>query len=264
MTGLFNLPSELLFHIIGLVVSSPLPIPSNGKRYRPAWSSSSRQTSCFPSTNMIEPPNALCLLLTSWRLYSETKLYISKHPQIFKVDVAVIDDHWIWPTWRMIPTRTTHNVIDSVVIDLILCCTEGERQLQTSWPQNTIDLTLLHVLRYLKSQGDLGININNLVISIDTTRYGNGIETISEEIVPLRKIDGLAHLNFDPLYPIDAENSRNFLGQVHAFLKTMMESDNLSPGLEQTLKRIRNIVFCADKEVTATNLAVCRSGIVRS
>lgn len=213
---------------------------------------------------MIQPPNSLCLLLTSWRLYSATKRYISKQPQNFELDVAVINDHWIWPTWRVIPARTINGAIDKVEINLILCCTEDERHLQTSWIQASIDIALLYVLRYFLTQRDLAIHINTLIVNIDTTKFDNGNKTISEEIVPLRKIDDLAHLNFDSLYPIDAQHSRNYHRRLYLILKTHVEAVYLDPDLEQLHKRISNIVFHAGGEVMTIRMDTRQSGVILS
>jgi hypothetical protein len=60
--------------------------------------------------------------------------------------------------------------------------------------------------------------IDTLEIRIDTTRYGNGNELVSEAKVPFRKIDGLAHLDFGRLYPAHPRKSRTFLNRMRPFI----------------------------------------------
>ena len=216
MTGLFDLPSELLFQIIHLVLSSPLPISPNGSRERPKREYTRRNVIYLPSPGNLPSHNALNLLLASQRLYSETMMYLSKKPQSVKFDVAIVNDNWIWPIWRTIPIRSSCDLIERAEIELILCCTEDERHLQTEWwshgREDMVDYTsreLVSLLRHFIYLAKPRTRIDTIRINIDTTRYGNGNGMISKEDVPLRTMKGLAHLCFDTLYPIDKENSIN-------------------------------------------------------
>jgi hypothetical protein len=97
MPGLTDLPSELLFQIIGHTLTSSAVLPKDGMRYRPEWKACVRNLYCIPSSSkeFLNTPQALNLLLTSQRINTETKEYISKAPQTFKFDIAVVNDHWV-------------------------------------------------------------------------------------------------------------------------------------------------------------------------
>ena len=224
MTKLSDLPSELLFQIIHLVLSVPHPILPDGQRHRQNFTGRNRNVICVPSAGISGSPDALNLLLTSQRLYSETILYLSKTPQSVKLDVAIVDVHWIWPTLRKIPIRGNSNIVDMVEIELILCCTEEKRYLQVEYgisEMSTGELVLfglgemcakelVSLLRHFVFEKPFVTRINTLKFNIDTTRYGDGNKVLSSEEVPFRRIEGLAHLDFDALYPVDEQPSLAF------------------------------------------------------
>jgi hypothetical protein len=97
MPGLTDLPSELLFQIIDHTLTSSGVLPKDGMRYRPEWKACVRNLYCIPSSSkeFLNTPQALNLLLTSQRINTETKEYISKAPQTFEFDIAVVNDHWV-------------------------------------------------------------------------------------------------------------------------------------------------------------------------
>jgi hypothetical protein len=97
MPGLTDLPSELLFQIIDHTLTSSAVLSKDGMRYRPERKACQRNLYCIPTCSMefLNTPQTLGLLLTSQRINAETKEYISKAPQTFKFDIAVINDHWV-------------------------------------------------------------------------------------------------------------------------------------------------------------------------
>jgi len=133
MVGFLDLPSELVFNIIDLVLSSPTVLPNNGTRHRPSYPTGVRNLCCVPSLHYLKGPGVSTLLLTSQRMYRETKEYLSKAPRNFEVDIAVIDDHWFWPTRRVIPARELEGTIERLEINITPCCTTDGRHLQTDW-----------------------------------------------------------------------------------------------------------------------------------
>ncbi|KAF1844017.1 uncharacterized protein K460DRAFT_287249 [Cucurbitaria berberidis CBS 394.84] len=254
MTELFDLPTELLFQIIHLVLSSRHSVSPNGLRCRTEWKGTRRNVTCCPSRETLWTPSALNLLLVSQRLYAETMLYLSKKPQSFKFDVAVVNNHWIWPTWRSTPIRSRSHILDRVDIELILSCSQDERNLQTQWmlqPEDACADTELVLLlcQFILLEGPLVTHINTLRINIDTTRYGNGNELISLEEVPLRRINGLAHLDFDKLYPIDYHVSFAFLRRLYTRTGAMLEALQNNPDIELPSQRIGKVLFCIDGKV---------------
>ncbi|RAR09610.1 hypothetical protein DDE82_001728 [Stemphylium lycopersici] len=135
MVGLLDLPSELLFEIISLVLSSPLEFRQNEKRHRPNWKFSKRNVWFIPSLELLKTQTILNLLLLNRRLYTETREYLAKESQIFDfdVDIAIIDDHWLWPTSRFVLPRKPRGMIHRLNVNVLPCCTEEERHLQTGW-----------------------------------------------------------------------------------------------------------------------------------
>jgi hypothetical protein len=97
MPGLMDLPSELLFQIIDHILTSPSVLPKDDMRYRPERELCMRNLYCIPTSSVefFKTPKALNLLLVSQRMNLETKEYVSKAPQTFKFDVAVVNDHWV-------------------------------------------------------------------------------------------------------------------------------------------------------------------------
>lgn len=234
---LYQLPSELLYQIIDFVLASPCHTPPDGWRYR--WLDKSigvRNIVCYPSPD-VWPPDALSLLLTSRKLYSETQQYLANTPSIARLDIAFVDFHWLCITWRNMPTRTS--VIDQVWVNFIFCCTEEQRQLQMAdsnlFQSKTIaeahgelrDIVRGFVLDWIaeilpKTARDTQLSVDNfvvprlnkLIIDVDTTKNDLG-SMLNKEEVPLRKVDGLAHLDFSRLYPIDIRSTLEHMLHIH-------------------------------------------------
>ena len=134
MVGLLDLPSELLFEIISLVLSSPPGFRQNEKRHRPNWNTSRRNIWCLPPLELFKTSTALDLLLINQRFCTEAREYLAKASQTFDadVDVEIVDDHWLWPTSRFVLPRKPGQIIRRLNVDVVPCCTEEERHLQTS------------------------------------------------------------------------------------------------------------------------------------
>jgi hypothetical protein len=296
MVDLLDLPSELLFNIIDLVLSTPTVQPKNGTRYRPNWwNTPQRNLYCIPNLDHLKSPRVTNLLLLNRRIYIETVEYLSKAPRNFEVDIAVVNDHWLWPTPRVVPVRKLDGIIERLHVNIIPCCTEGQRSLQTGWDddigQNMFDLSmgnfaaevllapLLYFLLYPQTdvcidkhiskvfQGleiwvdppldahpsdhlddgqDLPITqIDTVAIFVDTSRYGNGNESLSPVVVPSRKIQGLAHLDFEQLYPIDRAKSEQYLRGLSSYIDEWTRTWST----ERVGKRIGRIQLYLDKEM---------------
>ncbi|KAF1839781.1 hypothetical protein BDW02DRAFT_486174 [Decorospora gaudefroyi] len=293
MVGLLDLSSELLFQIVDLVLSSPIVLPRDGVRHRPAWKSCNRNLYCIPDLQLLQVPQALKLLLVNRRMKAETREYLFKATQIttFKFDLAIVNDHWFWPTWRIVPIPRPQGVLNRFEMDVLPCCTEDERHLQNGWESSvynpdgrftegfstvtkclawelisplvgfllnrTLDKDL--IIRVCDGHyGPLPIpedesenqklpitRINTLAIRIDTTRYGSGNELLSEAVVPLRKIDGLAHLDFERLFAVDLEKSKYYLYE----LKECLTEWALTYGAEKATKRLGKVLFYLDEEL---------------
>ena len=287
MVGFLDLPSELVFNIIDLVLSSPTVLPKNGTRHRPSYPTDMRSICCVPSLNYLKDSGVSSLLLTSQRMYRETKEFLSKAPRNFEVDIAVIDDHWLWPTRRVVPTRELEGTIKRLDINIIPCCTTNERHLQTNWAYESwavVNLSTFYlnlagglmfplarfllvdddmkrhgsqVFRGLETWVDPLLNehlddgrnkpvtrIDTVIINIDTWRYGNGNKEIGLAEVPFRKIEGLAHLDFKELYPVDFAKSETYLRELIRY------TDERLHGTGRIAKEIGKIQFYLDGKLS--------------
>jgi hypothetical protein len=231
MTHLLTLPRELRDEIIQLVLVTPLSLPRNVERKA---ANDPKQVAFANRIHYLvsesdSRPTALGLLLASHKLYVETREALAKINMIFTVDLAIINECWLWPTWRFIPTRT-HPCLEQLNINLRMCCTSEERQLQTGFAQRNerhvlsphpIVQTLCGFLARFLSLGacaditpkmEEGIMQNDreykrnfrikcLQLNIQTDSLKN--EETSYEQVPGRTIAGLRHLVNDPLYIVD-------------------------------------------------------------
>jgi hypothetical protein len=281
MVGLLDLPSELLFNIIDFVLS-PTVLPKDGTRHRVGVKTQPRDVYCVPSLDYLNKWGAISLLLVNRKMYAETREYLSKASRSFHVDIAVVSDHWFWPTQRVVPARKLDGVIERLDIKIIPCCTAEERHLQTNWDHNGVYpvdfstyrrllvveliaplIRFLHgenvknhrseVFRGLETWVDplLGAKlhdgrnlpirrIDTVTISIDTSRYGNGNDILSLTEVPFRKIVGLAHLDFEQLYPVDLAKSETYLRELSSCID---EWPSWNYGTEGVVKKIGKIQF---------------------
>jgi hypothetical protein len=257
MPGLLDLPSELLFDIISLVDSSPYPPVSAQKRYRPARLQS-RAVVCFPTTDPSWPSHTRNLLYVCRKLHYETSVYLSKAPQSFQVDVAIVNNHWIWPTWRYIPAAKNGHLLESLEINLIHCCSEDERSWSSIDSANYVtSLEFLkvigHFLRCGVSSASFegtgmpkrrsNFRVKTITINVDTASIRAGNEKLGEGDVPFRQVQGLAHLSFDPLYFVDSATCLDNLDRLSTFINMAMP--RMDDGLT-IRERVDRIVFSAD------------------
>jgi hypothetical protein len=287
MVGVQDLPSELIFKIIDLALSSPAVSPTNGTRHRPSYEAHPRNLYCVPSLDYLKNSGAMNLLLSSQRMYHETKEYLSKAPRNFEVDIAVIDDHWFWPTRRVVPLRKVDGIIDRLDINVIPCCTAEGRHLQTDWDRDhpvalstfwTITMAELmtpltnflinddakkhvsDVFRGLEAwvdplmdeQSDDGRDspvtwIDTVTINVNTWKHRDSNDTISTTVVPFRKIKGLSHLDFAQLYPIGFAKSETYLRELRKYVQEWT-LQNYSTG--RATRKIRRIQFYLDGELS--------------
>jgi hypothetical protein len=242
MPKLLELPNELVTEIVHLVLcTSSISIPTDTKRYRVTGREYSTRICYIPSKEAYRP-NALDLLLTCRKLHTLTMDYLLRTPQTWKLDIIIINDHWLFPTWRYIaPRASVRDGIERLEINIIPCFTQDERAMTTTWL--AIDLFgmrkpqcmnhLRGYLTYALASGykDLtGNHIGNPIhchrgarlvrdwtMVVSGAYYGSGNDTLSLNEVPVRRIDGLAHLDLDPLYPIDSATCNRFRDIVHSF-----------------------------------------------
>jgi hypothetical protein len=165
------------------------------------------------------------------------------------------------------------------VVDIVPCCTEEERHLQANWDSDACKdefskyltrqlLTTFigflrngdidtHIIRLYGDHGSENMpagvvegrlpvtQIGTLEININTTKYGDGNQTLSEAEVPFRKIKGLAHLEFDPLYPVDPGKSGYYLKLLNTTIGDWMHEHDV----ERKMGRIGNILLYLDGQL---------------
>jgi hypothetical protein len=242
MPELVELPNELVTEIIHLVLcTSSISIPTDTKRHRVTGPEYNTRV-CYIQSKEAYRANALDLLLTCRKLHALTMDYLSRTPQTWKLDISIINDHWLFPTWRYIaPRASVRDGIEKLEINIIPCFTQNERAMTTTWL--AIDLfgvrkpqCINHLQGYITyalasgckdmTGNDIGNPILchrggrlvrdwNMVVS--GAYYGSGNDTLSLDDVPVRRVDGLAHLDFDPLYPIDSATCNRIRDIVHTF-----------------------------------------------
>jgi hypothetical protein len=257
MSGLLDLPSELLFDIIALVDSSPYATNSDQKRYRPARLQS-RAVVCFPTTDPSWPSHTSNLLLVCRKLHHETSIYLSKASRAFKMDVAIVNNHWIWPTWRHIPAAKRSHQLERLEINLIHCCSEDERASfgadSANWVTSLEFLKVIsHFLRCGTSSASFesigmpkrqqNFRVKTIAINVDTTGIQASNSQLSENDLPYRRVQGLAHLTFHPLYSIDSATCLDNIDRLSTFINMAMP--RLDDGLT-IRERVDRIVFSAD------------------
>lgn len=179
-------------------------------------------------------------------------------PQSLKLDIAVVNNHWIWPTWRYMPAGEIVYLLERMEINLIYCCTEDEHASDDaalpSWTYEEEFIRLIsHFLRCGPSSSSFestgipqrrsNFRIRTLAIDIDTTNIQQGSKMFSNRVVPSRRIDGLGHLTFDPLYSVDATTCLEYVDRLANLMKKMMHRDKDGFIIRE---RVDRIVFSVD------------------
>ncbi|KAF2869221.1 hypothetical protein BDV95DRAFT_578617 [Massariosphaeria phaeospora] len=283
MPGFFDLPRELRDQILDLTLSSPITIPLNSTRKvsndHVYWHDLRRVF--YPTWHAAHRPNALGLLLSNRQLYAETFHLLSKEPPIFVLDLAIVNESWLWLTWRFIPPNSLP-LLEKVQINLIPCCTEEERVLQVDWSDQyhlgqQLHNTICSVLKRFLTVGAVGdltdaekrrlgreyssaarepqhfrnLRVKSLVFNIDTTNYGSGNDELAFNDVPARFIEGMAHLNNHPLYPVSPWAAAQCLTWLASRMDDLLAKGPLKPfNLTKVLyERVGTITFTLDGKV---------------
>jgi hypothetical protein len=111
--SLLSLPQEVRDQILDLVLIAQSPPP------RGPCDKQERQPTCdFRYHVSLEAykPNATGLLLTNHQLSAETKQNIQRKKDLaFRLDVMVVQERELWPTWTSIPCSNL-NLVDTVKV----------------------------------------------------------------------------------------------------------------------------------------------------
>lgn len=251
MPGLLDLPSELLYDIIGHVADSPLPLPQGRRRYRPD-EQYSRSIVCVPSTASAWLSPTHSLLLACKRLHSETITYHKKATARLLMDVAVVDNHWIWPCFRVLPIGVG-DVLEDFHINLIYCCNEEERGAYSSRsPTYAYEPEFVRMISNVLSSGSSGLGLSSSsadfrsgfrvkTITVDVDVCKGRKDPLSQEEIPYRQIELLSHLRFDPLYPVDPIECSRHLAWLATTTERALSNASCGPVI---LERVDRIEFC--------------------
>jgi hypothetical protein len=87
--------------------------------------------------------------------------------------------------------------------------------------------------------------ISTVAIFVSTLAYGNGNEVLSLAAVPSRKIQGLAHLDFEQLYPVDRAKSERYLRGLSSYIEQWARYWST----ERVGQRIGRIQFYLNEEI---------------
>ncbi|MCJ1431505.1 hypothetical protein MMC27_000858 [Xylographa pallens] len=135
MPSLLDIPPELRFQIIGLVLCNSRTPPQD-----PATASHNRiqlhdieyaSWNHGPEHTLYEmngcTPNSLSLLLTNRQLWAETQsaLQAFSAKQSYSLDVMLVNEQELWPTWVSVPALWTR--LDSVIASFRICNTKDSQ-----------------------------------------------------------------------------------------------------------------------------------------
>jgi len=176
------------------------------------------------------------------------------------LDVAIVDNHWIWPCFISMPGAFGY-VLESLIINLTYCCTEEERGAYNSdIPKWSYEGDFVEVISNLLRSGSSSLSsssmgsrsnfrIKTITINLDTKSVDKGNEPLSEETVPYRQIDKLAHLSFDPLYSIDLLACSKHLDWLGVSIDRLLHQAHL---LRIIFERVDQIQICIDFKLRKT------------
>lgn len=259
MLSLLDIPREIRDEILCLVLSFPVNTTSNFIRDRyedyDRWPSGSYIY--IPSTDvLLFPIQALSLLYTCSQLNAETVHCIAKGRPPPTVDIAIIEKHWLWPTWRIMPPRTI-SLLEKLTVNIYLA--------QTMEDDDSLDWGMLGSNRALQSfisrflifgavgdrkstEEDLSIQVREVTVDVKAPNRLSGKEIFSWDAIPFRKMHGMAHLTYDTLSPMPLEESFAWLDQFVKYLESHpslhVRPSALSDALRPFYERIGRLTFC--------------------
>lgn len=229
---------------------------------------------CFPTTDASWPSHTRNLMFVCKTLHEEVTAYLSKAPRAFELDIAIVNNHWIWPTWTYIPGMKIDDLIENLNINLICCCNEDERASpvteSSSWATS---LAFIKVISHFLQSGtstasfegtgtetrSLNFRIKAITVNVDTALIRTGNRTLSEDDVPFRQVQGLGHLTFNPLYSADMNTYLETLERLLQFV--LIATSRLDDGLT-VRERVDCMGFTVDgKTKGAVSIAQVKSSM---
>jgi hypothetical protein len=204
MPGLLDLPIEILQEIIDIVLSG--------------------------GQIDVHSSNALGLLLTCRAIHWQTSHLIRDSPCVYKMDLAIIDATWFYPTWTRIPMRqgADPGIVDRLDIRIIPCRTDEKDLDMTDTFRSTYRLedTLNSIIERFLAIGVNGgfefapdkvahakqtfprnLRVRTITIDFTMTDLTDINTPISHKMIPVRPVAGFVHAEHDVLYPVHPETA---------------------------------------------------------
>jgi hypothetical protein len=209
----------------------------------------------MPSSPDAYRPPSLSLLYTSRQLRAETLSLIAREKVDVSLDFAILDMLWLWPTYRIILPRTS-KTLKKLVVHISLATSDESshnRRMHATyeafWSFLNRFLMVGPIGDMAYDEPDLDMHLRELRINFDSEKHRTGNYVFSQEEIPTRAVEGLAHLtdNHKWLYGADAEIAKSWIDQ---FVANVLDSHvHRTPWLAAVLGKIERTVFCVDGEV---------------
>jgi hypothetical protein len=264
MASFLSLPQELRDEIIRLVVAAEVPYSPDATRIRMSdyrkWDDG--QHVFMPKSADAYRPPALSLLYTSKRVRAETLKLIVREKVDVLVDLVFLDHVWLWPTYRIILPRTSTS-LKLLVVDLSFAISdEFAAKANRFYPNCKCFFGFMHRFLSLGPVGDAGerdyhdMYVGELRINVESEKHGTGNYMFRDDEIPMREVDGFAHLtdNHKWLYGTEWKQADLWCREFDDFFLTPAEPefDPDDPdwrGFTAVKERVGRMVLCVDGQV---------------
>lgn len=229
MPGFLDLPNEILHEIIDNVLSGgQIDIPPNLVRRRASeWESNDFPVAYIPNHAV---QSSLGLLLTCRAIHRQTSHLIKNSPCVYRLDLAMVDAAWYYPTWTQIPLRqgAEPGIVDKLEIQIIPCRIDDKDPGMNETFKSTYRLedTLNSIIeRFLAVGVNVGfdfspdgvahakqtfpcnLRVRTIAIDIAKADPADTNTPISHTMIPIRPMEGFIHAEHDVLYPVPIETA---------------------------------------------------------
>lgn len=261
-TSLLGLPREIRDEIIINVVSSQIvhpPHPPRDRRKVIHWVDGGNMHHIFQPmspTSYISPSRSL--FMVNRQLREEAKDAVRRCDLVNTIRIAVINDTWVWPSWSFIFPRfeTIMNRLDVEVFSA------HEVSYTNPYPEYypAEFFTLLAFLSSVYVMGptnptepmppDRNFMVKELCIKFNTGTHLPWPARYSEEDIPVRALQGMAHLDLSQLMPVDLKVAQRwFRHQSKRVDDIMHHPSSYGKWALPLLERTKKIVMSVDGKV---------------
>jgi len=82
------------------------------------------------------------------------------------------------------------------------------------------------------------LRLNCLAINVDTIRQHDVDKVFSQADIPFREVVGLAHMSFDPLYPVGVDNCSIYMGNLPIAISWALHADQAGLVIRERVDKI--------------------------